>query len=176
MKDAPPRFTNAQVTAAIRAAYSPRWDTSLSPADAVTHAATYRSIQAHYRRHIRLSLDDGDFLQAAEKSWGAFTQAVKAIGADHRIKLSSHVGIYRVAGELASLIASNDADAADALNRAAATASGLHMHFYENHLTAAMVTQSAGDVADAIDLLQDWFPTPPQDDADSDAVSGAAGL
>ena len=176
MKDAPPRFTPAQVTGAIRAAYSPRWDTSLSPADAITHAATYRSIQAHYRQHIRLSLDDGDFLQAAEKSWGAFTQAVKAIGADHRIKLSSHVGIYRVAGELSALIAPNDADAADALNQATATASGLHMHFYENHLPDAVVRQSAGVVIDAIDLLQDWFPTPPADDADADAVGDAAGL
>ncbi len=174
MNDASPRFTPAQVTGAIRAAYSPRWDTSLSPADAITHAATYRSIQAHYRRHIRLSLDDGDFLQAAEKSWGAFTQAVKAIGADHRIKLSSHVGIYRVAGELSALIAPNDADAADALNQAAATASGLHMRFYENHLPDSVVRQSAGVVIDAIDLLQNWFPTPPADDAD--AVGDAAGL
>lgn len=176
MKDAPPRFTAAQVTGAIRAAYSPRWDTSLSPADAITHAATYRSIQAHYRRHIRLSLDDGDYLQAAEKSWGAFTQAVKAIGADHRIKLSSHVGIFRVAGELSDLIEPNDADAAKSLKQGVSAASSLHTHFYENNLPDAVVTQSAGAVADAIDLLQDWFPTPPADDADADAVGDAAGL
>ena len=174
MKDAPPRFTNAQVTAAIRAAYSPRWDTSLSPDDAVTHAATYRSIQAHYRQHIRLSLDDGDFLQAAEKSWGAFTQAVKAIGADHRIKLSSHVGIFRVAGELSDLIEPNDADTAESLKRGVSAANSLHTHFYENNLPDAVVTHSAGAVTDAIDLLQDWFPPPgqtPEQDDDGAAES-----
>ena len=161
------RFTVEQVTRAIRAAFSPRWDTALSPDEAVAHAANYRFIQVHYRSHIERSLDEGDFLQVAEKSWGAFTQTVKAIGADHHIMLSSHVGIFRVAGELAALIAPSDPDAAESLNYAATLASGLHTHFYENHLPAAMVTQSAGAVSDAIDLLQEWFPTP----ADSDGAA-----
>ena len=160
MNDSHHHFTVEQVTAAIRAAFSPRWDTSLTPDEAIDHAANYRFVQAHYRRHIRRSLDEGDYLQVAEKSWGAFTQTVKAIGADHHIMLSSHVGIFRVAGELAALIASSDADAAESLNNAVAAANGLHMHFYENNMPATVVTQSAAVVSDAIDLLQDWFPPP----------------
>ena len=169
------RFTVEQVTRAIRAAFSPRWDTSLTPEEAVAHADNYRLVQGHYIRHIRRSLDEGDYLQVAEKSWGAFTQTVKAIGADHHIMLSSHVGIFRVTGELAALIAPNDPEAAESLNNAATLATGLHTHFYENHLPAAMVTQSAGAVSDAIDLLQEWFP-PPANGAAGDTAGAADGL
>ena len=160
MNAAQPQFTPEQITAAIRAAYSPRWDTSLSAEDAATHAATYRANLAHYRQHVQRSLDESDYLQAAEKSWGAFTQVIKAIGADHQIKLSSHVGIYPVAGELASLVGQVDPDSENALNNATGLVSGLHTHFYENNLTDAVVIQSAGTVSDAIDLLQDYFPAP----------------
>ena len=151
-------FTDEQVVAAIRAEYSPRWDTSLTQGEAENKAATYRANLAHYREHVQRSLDESDYLQVAEKTWGAFTQAIKAIGADHRIQLSSHVGIYRVAGELASLIGQLDPDAKSALNNATGLAHSLHAHFYENGLTDAVVTQSAKTVGEAIDLLQEQFP------------------
>ncbi len=156
-----PTFTDEQVVAAIRAAFSPRWDTSMSAEDAAAQAATYRASLAHYRQHVQRSLDESDYLQAAEKSWGAFTQIVKAIGADHQIKLSSHVGIYRVAGELAALVGQSDPNAGSELNNATGLVSGLNTHFYENNLTDAVVLQSAATVSDAIDLLQDWFPPQP---------------
>ena len=155
-----PTFTNEQVVAAIRTAFSPRWDTSLSEEDAAAHAETYRANLAHYRQHVQRSLDESDYLQVAEKSWGAFTQIVKAIGADHQIKLSSHVGIYRVAGELASLVGQMDPDSESALNNATALVHSLHSHFYEGDLTDAVVIQSAGTVSDGIDLLQEYFPPP----------------
>ena len=155
-----PTFTDEQVVAAIRAAFSPRWDTSLSREDAAAHAETYRANLAHYRRHVQRSLDERDYLQAAEKSWGAFTQIIKAIGADHRIKLSSHVGIYRVAGELASLVGQLEPDTESALNTATTLVSGLHTHFYEDNLTDAVVIHSAAMVSDGIDMLQEYFPPP----------------
>ena len=160
-----PQFTPEQVTAAIRAAYSPRWDTSLSAEDAATHAATYRANLAHYRQHVQRSLDESDYLQVAEKSWGAFTQVIKAIGADHQIKLSSHVGIYRVAGELASLVGQLDPDSENALNNAIALVHSLQAHFYENTLTDAMVIWAAAATSDGIDRLQSFFPPPTDSDA-----------
>ena len=165
MNSAQPQFTSEQVTAAIRAAFSPRWDTSLAPYEAAYKANTYRFGAAHYRGHIRRSLDENDYLQVAEKSWGAFTQTLKAIGADHRIKVSSHVGLYRISGELASLVGQLDPDAESVLNTATGLVSGLHTHFYENNLTDAVVIHSAAAVSDAIDLLQDYFPPPTDADA-----------
>ena len=165
MTNSQPQFTSEQVTAAIRAAFSPRWDTSLAPDEAVNKANTYRSGAAHYRGHIRRSLSESDYLQVAEKSWGAFTQTLKAIGADHRIMLSSHVGIIRVARQLSDLLAETDPDAAKALNLASTSAHSLHTHFYENDLPDAMVADSAAAVIEAIDLLQNCFPTPTDADA-----------
>lgn len=155
-----PTFTDEQVVDAIRTAFSPRWDTSLSPEEAAAHAETYRANLAHYRQHVQRSLDESDYLQVAEKSWGAFTQIIKSIGADHQIKLSSHVGIYRVSGELASLVGQVDPNAEVVLNTVTASVHSLHTHFYEGDLTDAVVIQSAAMVSDGIDLLQEYFPPP----------------
>ena len=163
MNAPPPTFTDEQVVAAIRVAFSPRWDTSLSREDAAAHAATYRANLAQYRQHVQRSLDESDYLQVAEKSWGAFTQIVKAVGADHRIKLSSHIGIMRVAGELAKLIAQTAPEAGGRVSDASVMAHSLHLHFYENELPDDRVIQSATTVSEAIDLLQDWFPPQPSD-------------
>ena len=158
MSQAQSRFTPEQVVAAIRVAYSPRWDTSLPAEEATNKALTYRSTQAHYRQHVRRSLSENDYLQVAEKSWGAFAQTVKAIGADCQIQLSSHIGIYRVAGELAKLVGQTDPDAADLLDQAIALVHSLHMHFYESDLPDEVVARSATIVGDGIDLLETWFP------------------
>ena len=165
MSNAQPSFTDEQVVAAIRAAFSPRWDTTLSKEDAASHAENYRANLAYYQEHVQRSLDESDYLQVAEKSWGAFAQTVKAIGADHRIKVSSHVGLYRIAGELAELIGQADPDVGRTLNTATGLVSSLHTHFYENNLTDAVVIHSAAAVSEAIDLLQNYFPPPTDADA-----------
>ena len=160
MNAPPPTFTDEQVVAAIRTTFSPRWDTSLSREEAAAHAETCRAGLAHYRQHVHRSLGESDYRQVAEKSWDAFTRITKAIGADHQIKLSSHVGIYRVAGELAALVGQLNPDAEIALNNATALVHSLHTHFYQGDLTDAVVIHSAGTVNDAIDLLQGYFPPP----------------
>ncbi len=156
-------FTGEQVVAAIRSAYSPRWDISLKQEDAANKAAIYRSSEAHYREHVQRSLAENDYLQVAEKSWGAFTQTIKAIGADHQIQLSSHVGIMRVAGELSKLIAQTAPEDGAKVSDASVMAHSLHLHFYENELPDDRVIQSADAVSEAIDLLRKWFP--PEQDA-----------
>ena len=163
MKNALPPFTPAQIADAVAAGRAPRWDAALTPEQAAAHAAKYRDNQAHYQQHAAQSLADGDYRQAAEKSWGAFTQTVKAIAADRQVHLSSHISIMRVVGQLSALAAQADPYSADRLNRAIASAHSLRTHFYENDLPDAVVTQSAGAVADAIALLQELFPPPTAD-------------
>ena len=163
MKDALPPFTSEQIANAVAAGRAPRWDATLTLEQSVTHAAKYRDSQAHYQQHAAHSLADGDYRQVAEKSWGAFTQTVKAIAADRQVYLSSHISIMRVVGELSALAGQADPDAAASLNQAITAAHSLHTHFYENDLPDAVVTQSAGAVADAIVLLQELFPPPSAD-------------
>ena len=164
MQNALPPFTPAQIADAVAAGRAPRWDAALTPEQASAHAAKYRDNQAHYQQHAAHSLADGDYRQAAEKSWGAFTQTVKAIAADRQVHLSSHISIMRVVGQLSTLAGQADPDAARRLNDATGLAHSLHTHFYENDLPDAVVTQSAGAVADAIALLQELFPPPPAAD------------
>ena len=163
MNDSHHHFTVEQVTGAIRAAFSPRWDTSLTPDEAVAHMDNYRAGAAHYRGHIGRSLDENDYRQAAEKSWGAFTQTVKAIVAGQQIRIASHVGIMRTARELSELVEQVDPAAGAGLKQAAIAAHSLHLHFYENDLPDVTVTESSAAVAAAVDLLQDLFLPPPPD-------------
>ena len=166
MKDALPPFTAEQIANAVAAGRAPRWDAALTPEQAVAHAAKYRDNQAHYQQHATQSLSEGDYRQAAEKSWGAFTQTVQAIAADRQVHLSSHISIMRVVGQLSALAGQADPDAADRLNEATGLAHSLHTHFYENDLPDAVVTRSAGAVANAIVLLQELFPPPSTDAAE----------
>lgn len=155
----PPQFTARQITAAIRSGLgSSRTNARLSTRRAAERSAAHRSILARYRQHARHSLDDGDYLQAAEKSWGAYAQAIKLVAAQHGMKVSHHASIISVAGRLASLAADSDPITAKLLRDGLATARSLHQHFYENDLPDDIVTASANDIASAIDQLLYRFP------------------
>ena len=161
MKDARLHFTNEQVSAAVQAAYSPRWDVTLTPDDAVSHLENYRAAAAHYRSHIGRSLDENDYRQAAEKSWGAFTQTVKAIAAGQEMRITRHTAMMPIAWNLAEMVEQSDPTAGANLKRASVYAHSLFSHSVNNDLPDIMVTESSAAVAAAIDLLQDLFLPPP---------------
>ena len=158
-----PQFTPQQVAGAVQTALRPgRPPVALSPGDAAGKAAAYRDNLAHYRRHAQKSLDEGDYRQAAEKSWGAYTQTIQAIAADHRLLVPTHSGILRVSGQLTDVVAqSGDRNTVIILTRGLIAARALHTHFYENDLPDDAVILSSADVATTIDLLQRLFPPEP---------------
>ena len=119
---------------------------------------TYRDNLAHYREHVRKSLEAGDYRQVAEKSWGSYSQTVKAIAGEHRLRVRSHTSILRVSEQLVALVSSADPVAGSLLDNGANSAHSLHVHFYENDLPDETVTRRANAVAAAIDLLQELFP------------------
>lgn len=167
----PPQFTPQQVTAAIRSGLgSSRTNAWLSTRRAAERSAAHRGILSHYRQHARQSLADGDYLQAAAKSWGAYAQTVKAIGADHLLSVSHHASIIGVAGRLSTLATQSDADSGATLTDALLIARSLHIHFYENDLPDATVIAAAGRVASAIALLQEMFPASPPTDGPSPEI------
>lgn len=158
----PSSFSPQQIIAAIvaglrRANQAP----DLSQEDAARQVALYQNNLAHYRQHVRKSLDEGDYLQAAEKSWGAYAQVIKSIGADRQFNVSHHGAIMGVAARLASLVDASDPSAGSVLSMGLAYARSLHQHFYENDLPDDTVIASADGVAAAIDLLQQLFPPEP---------------
>ena len=147
----------AEVADVIRSALHRRVDSEFTPAQAMAASENYRNGMNHYRRRGQQFLAVGDYRQAAEKSWGAFSQSVKAIAADYGMRISFHGSIISVAGSLATLAAQDDAGAAEVLRQGTGLARSLHQHFYENDLPSEDVIYSAGRVAAAIDLMQQRF-------------------
>ena len=147
-----------QVSDAIRAGLPNRPDVELSVSEAAQSAVTYRDNLLHYREHVRKSLDARDYRQVAEKSWGAYSQTVKAIAADRSLRVRSHTSILRVSEQLVALVSSADPVSGSLLDNGMNSAHSLHIHFYENDLPDATVTRRADAVAAAIDLLQELFP------------------
>ena len=153
-----PNITPQQVADAIRAGLPNRPDVVLSSSEASELAGTYRDNLQHYREHVLKSAADGDYLQVAEKSWGAYTQTIKAIAAEHRLRVRSHTIILRVSERLVSLVSLRDPASGVVLDNGANSAHSMHIHFYENDLPAETVIRRADGVAAAIDLLQELFP------------------
>ena len=151
-------FTAQQVDGAIRAGLrGSRQNYNLTTVEAQEKSAAYRNNLSHYRSVAQRCLNEGDYLQAAEKSWGAYAQAVKAAGAGCGMHVNTHRSVLRVAEEFTALAATvNAADAAQ-LRIGYLSARSLHQHFYENDLGDAEVEQGVADVMDAIDLLQALF-------------------
>ena len=151
-------FTPEQVEGAIR--YGMRGDRSryeFDPGDAAQKNVTYGTNLADYQSVSQKCLDEGDYLQAAEKSWGAYAQTIKATCAGYGIRVSTHANIVSVAQALTALAAAADDDSATTLRRGFNMASSLHQHFYENDLEDAEVARQSAEVMDAIDLLQMLF-------------------
>ena len=148
-------FTTQQVDGAIRAGRrGNRRNFALAPGDATEKGAAYRGNLAHYQGLVEKCLADGDYRQAAEKSWGAYAQTVKVIAAAHGMNVATHRSVLRVAYELNALAGSADPAIAARLRAGYLAARSLHQHFYENDLPDGEVISLAEEVRDAIDLLQ----------------------
>ena len=116
----------------------------------------------------RKAIDEGDYLQAAEKSWGALRpKLIKAVAADHGLRVTHHASIIgaadhnRLAGRIGLI-----PQPGTSLRHGLSTARSLHQHWYENDLSDVTVTADTYEVMAAIDLLQELFPigSPGQND------------
>ena len=151
-------FTPEQIEGAIRHGMrSDRQSYELGTDDAAQKNATYGNNLEHYRSVAQKCLSEGDYLQAAEKSWGAYAQTIKATSAAYGIRVSTHANILSVAQALTTLAAGADVDVAGRLRRGFNMARSLHQHFYENDLEDDEVVQQSAEVMDAIDLVYALF-------------------
>ena len=153
-----PAFTAQQIDNARRTGLRiARRNYVLTPEEAAQKGATYRNNLAHYRNLAQKCLGEGDYLQAAEKSWGAYAQTIKSAGADYAMNVATHRNVLSVAQQLTALAATADAADAARLHSGFTSARSLHQHFYEDDLGAAEVERSVAEVMEAIDLLQRLF-------------------
>ncbi len=153
-----PTFTLQQVEAAIlQGMQGDRRRYELESTEAIQKNATYGGNLAHYRNVAQKCLGEGDYLQAAEKSWGAYAQTIKGISAAHGIGVSTPSNLVSVAQSLNTLAAGADAPTGVQLRHAFHLANSLHQHFYENHLLDDEVERSVAEVMDAVDLMLTVF-------------------
>ncbi len=152
-------FAPQQIESAIRNGMrGDRRRYEFGPSDAEQKNVTYEANLAHYRNVAQKCLDEGDYRQAAEKSWGAYAQAIKATCAAYGIRVSTHANILSVAQSLTMLASNADSVKGDRLLNALHTSRSLHQHFYyEDELADTVVERAVGEVMDAIDLLQTLF-------------------
>ena len=147
-------FTTQQVDNAIRAGLrGGRTNFSLTPNEAADKSAAYEGNLAHYQGLVEKCLAEGDYRQAAEKSWGAYAQTIKVIAAAHGMNVANHRSLLRVASALNILAGSADPAIYTRLRMGYLSAQALHQQFYENHMPDGDVISSAADVRDAINLL-----------------------
>ena len=91
-------FTPQQVDDAIRAGLrGGRLNYSLTPNEAADKSAAYEGNLAHYQGLVEKCLAEGDYRQAAEKSWGSYAQTIKVIAAAHGMNVAPHRSLLRVA-------------------------------------------------------------------------------
>ncbi|MYC33813.1 MAG: hypothetical protein F4X64_11635 [Chloroflexi bacterium] len=150
-------FSTQQVADAIRTGLPNRPDVVLAQTEASELAVISRESLSHYREHVQESIAVGDYRQAAEKSWGAFTQTIKSIAADHGYRVRSHTNIMRVSEKLTALVLATDPETGAILDEGTNSAHSMHIHFYENDLPDETVVRRANSTSTIIDLLQELF-------------------
>ena len=150
-------FTTQQVDGAIRARLREYRRLRLPTEEAQRKNATYRGNLSHYRSVAQKCLNEGDYLQAAEKSWGTYAQAIKSAGAAYGVHVNTHSAVLSVSQALTDLVATTDEPIAVRLDTGFHKARSLHQHFYENDLADSAVERAIADVMDAVGLLQTLF-------------------
>ena len=95
------------------------------------------------------ALVQDDLLQASEKGWGAAAHLVKSVAQRRSWRHDGHRELYRAVNRLAQETGDNQ------IRLLFASASALHMNFYENWMPKEMVEESLSQVGDFLRKLED---------------------
>ena len=108
----------------------------------------YVGLNSKYLREADALVEQGDWVQASEKFWGAAAEMVKVVAAKRGIELRSHGELYQFITKLSQ--ESNNREPI----RLFGLASALHQNFYENWLPPQMVIEYGKAVKELVDLLR----------------------
>jgi len=110
--------------------------------------ARHRRMNNKYLADGKKLMQQGDYLQASEKYWGAAVQMIKVIAARRGVE----VGTHRSKSEFMSMLDIEHPEMN--LWILYAKANNLHMNFYEDHIPPDMVKEHSEAVRDLIEKLQ----------------------
>ncbi len=110
-------------------------------------AEEYRAAASTLYDQAMVELDAGDLRQASEKFWGAAAQSLKSLAERRGLRHGSHGEFYRILNRLGDEI-----DLEDLLQQFA-SASELHVNFYENWLEEGQIRARATHVQALVSTL-----------------------
>ncbi len=110
--------------------------------------ARHRKLNSKYLTDAKKLLQEGDYLQASEKFWGAAVQMIKVIAAKRGLELGTHRSI----SEFVSVL---DVEHRELnLWTLYTKANNLHMNFYEDHVPPEKVKEDSEAVRELIEKLR----------------------
>ena len=151
-------FPAAAVAAAVARGLAAANDRPHPMVDAIRTPQKYAALAQGFRDSAWEHLDKDDLAQASNKAWGLVAETVKDISAQHGRIIHTHQGIMNVVDELALMVAgAGDVDTARWIGAALATASRLHINFYENELSENVVIGGLMQCEELAELLRRRF-------------------
>ena len=114
----------------------------------MTSEEQYNRISHQFLDKAQAALEEGDVLQASEKSGGSAAQAVKSIAQRRGWTHSSHRLLFTAITRLAD--ETDDRELRNLFH----VANSLHSNFYEDWMTQEFVEQGLGQVRELEDRLE----------------------
>ena len=114
-------------------------------------AEQHREISIQFLDHAEDELRKGDFLQASEKAWGAFSHYVNSVARQRNWPLGSHKRLIENANKLINQDPAN----ASHRRRLLRSIEALHANFYQAHLDEVLVGEGIEEAKELIRTLED---------------------
>jgi len=114
----------------------------------MARAQDYLGLNDKYLKEAEALLEEGDYVQASEKFWGAAAEMVKAVAAQRGVEIRSHGELHGFVSRLGREL--NDSG----LPRLFGDAAALHQNFYENWLPPETVKDYGEAVRELVERLK----------------------
>jgi hypothetical protein len=112
-------------------------------------AQDYLWLNDKYLKEAEALMEEGDYVQASEKFWGAAAEIVKAVAAGRNVEIRSHGHLHGFVSRLGREL--ND----PGLSRLFGDAAALHQNFYENWLPPETVVDYGEAVKELVERLKE---------------------
>ena len=113
-----------------------------------TQTENHMSIGRRLMSHADDQFNDGDFLQASEKAWGAVAHFLKAHAASRELPHSSHYDLRQAASHLVR------ETGIDRIRELFAVCESVHANYYEAWMSEDELARSLANVRELISLLE----------------------
>ena len=111
----------------------------------------YLQLNTKYVKDAEECLTKDDYVQASEKSWGAFATILKAIAAQRKKTIKTHEGLSFFTAEIARELKDQG------INGTGLVADGLHQNFYENNQHPVAVKKGAKIIKQFVTRMHNRF-------------------